>query len=85
MATPRATRPRSSDTEDYLQALSMRSALEFFRDLYRDSVAHDRVAGIDIGDTDENLKEWGSQQYLEEIPPGFPASHVWWHQSLSGK
>jgi hypothetical protein len=80
-----AAESRSSDTEDYVHALALRSALEFFIDLYRDSAAHDRVAGLDIGDTDDQLKEWGAQQYLEEIPPGFPASHVWWHQSLSGK
>jgi hypothetical protein len=80
-----AAESRSSDTEDYIQALGMRSALEFFRDLYRDSVASDYIAGIDIEDTDDQLKEWGAQQYLEEIPRGFPASHVWWHQSRSGK
>jgi hypothetical protein len=80
-----AAESRSSDTEQYVQALGMRSALEFLRDLYRDSVASDYIAGIDIEDTDDQLKEWGAQQYLDEIPPGFPASHVWWHQSLSGK
>jgi hypothetical protein len=80
-----AAESRSSDTDEYLRALSMRSALEFFRDLYRDSVAGDYVAGIDIGDTDEQLKEWGAEQYLAEVPPGYPPSHVWWHQSLSGK
>jgi hypothetical protein len=76
---------RSSDTESYMRALGMRSALEFFRDLYRESAAGHRVAGIETELTDENLKEWGAQQYLDEIPPGFPPSHVWWHQSLSGK
>lgn len=76
---------RSSETEEYMHALGMRSDLEFFRDLYLDSVARDRVAEIETDETDENLKEWGAQQYLEEIPAGYPASHVWWHQSLSGK
>ena len=80
-----AAESRSSDTEEYVRALALRSALEFFRDLYRDSVAHDYVAGIETEDTDANLKDWGAQQYLEDIPPGFPPSHVWWHQSLSGK
>jgi hypothetical protein len=76
---------RSSETEVYMRALGMRSDLEFFRDLYRDSAARHRIDGIETDFTDENLKEWGAHQYLEEIPPGFPASHVWWHQSLSGK
>lgn len=75
---------RSSETLEYVRALHMRSDLEFFRDLYRDSAASHRVSGIETDFTDENLKEWGGQQYLEEIPPGLPASHVWWHQSLSG-
>lgn len=48
-------------------------------------MARDRVAEIAAELTDQSLKEWGAQQYLEEIPPGFPESHVWWHQSLSGK
>jgi len=76
-----AAESRSSDTEDYVDALAMRSALEFFRDLYRDSVARDYVAGIETDFTDENLKEWGAQQYLDTIPPGIPESHVWWRQS----
>lgn len=80
-----AAESRSSETYEYELALSMRSALEFFRELYRNSVARERVMGLETENTDENLKEWGAQQYLEAIPPGFPDSHVWWHQSLSGK
>jgi hypothetical protein len=80
-----AAESHSSETEVYVGALALRSELEFFRDLYRDSVAGHYVAGIETDETDMNLKEWGAEQYLEEIPPGFPASHVWWHQSLSGK
>lgn len=80
-----AAESRSSETYEYTGALRMRSALEFFRDLYRDSAARERVAEIETDETDENLKEWGAEQYLEEIPPGYPDSHVWWRQSLSGK
>lgn len=76
---------RSSETLYYTGALRMRSDLEFFRDLYRDSVAGHRVAGIETEEVDRDLKEWGALQYLEEIPAGIPDSHVWWHQSLSGK
>lgn len=76
---------RSSETYEYVHALTMRSALEFFRELYRDSVAGHAVAGIETEELDQNLKEWGAVQYLEEVPAGYPASHVWWHQSLSGK
>lgn len=72
---------RSSETEDYKRALEMRSQLEFFRDLYRDSEAHDYVAGIETEPTDDNLKEWSSQMHLDVIPPGFPTSHSWWYQS----
>jgi hypothetical protein len=54
-------------------------------ELYRDSVAGHRVAGIETDETDRNLREWGAEQALEEIPPGYPPSHVWWHRSLSGK
>jgi hypothetical protein len=35
----------------------MRSPLDFFRDLYRDSAACDHIAGIDIEDTDDQLKK----------------------------
>lgn len=80
-----AAESRSSDTEIYGGALGMRSDLEFFRELYRDSDARHRVAGIDTEEIDEELKAWGAEQYIEEIPPGIPDSHVWWHQSLSGK
>jgi hypothetical protein len=76
---------RGSETVEYVNALVLRSSLAFYAELYRDSVAGDGIAGIDIGDTDEQLKEWGAEQYLAEVPPGYPPSHVWWHQSLSGK
>jgi hypothetical protein len=76
---------RSSDTEDYTRALWMRSQLEFFRDLYRGTVAQDAVDEIETDELDQNLKEWGAEMYLDEIPEGIPPSHVWWHQSLSGK
>lgn len=78
-----AAESRSSDTEVYMHALKMRSDLEFFRDLYRDSVASDYILGIETDEMDQDLKEWGSHQYIEAIPPGFPDSHTWWHQSLS--
>lgn len=80
-----AAESRSSDTEVYLGALALRSELEFFRTLYRDSAAGYYVSGIETDETDADLREWGSEQYLDEIPPGFPPSHIWWHQSLSGK
>jgi hypothetical protein len=80
-----AAQSRSSDTEDHRRALKMRSDLEFLKDLYRDSVAGHRVAEIETAETDQNLQEWGTEQPLDEIPPGFPPSHVWWHQSRSGK
>jgi hypothetical protein len=74
---------RSSDVEDYIDALALRSELEFFRDLYRDSAARNRIAGIDIDDTDQLLGEWGARHRIREIPAGIPASHIWWHRSPS--
>lgn len=78
-----AAESRSSDIEDYTDALALRSELEFFRDLYRGSAAHDRVTGIDIGDTDQLLREWGAHHRIREIPSGIPESHVWWHRNPS--
>ena len=80
-----AAESRSSDAEVYVSALTLRSELEFFRDLYRDSAAKHYVSGIETDETDANLREWGSEQNLDEIPMGFPPSHVWWYQSLTGK
>ncbi len=80
----RAADSRSSETFEYTSALAMRSDLEFFCDLYRDTAARSRVEEIDTSDIDEDLKQWGAVQYLSEIPSGIPAAHVWWHQSLSG-
>lgn len=80
-----AAERQSSETEVYTGALAMRSDLEFFRELYRDSAAGDQVVGIETDETDAELKAWGREMYLEEVPAGIPASHVWWHQSLSGK
>ena len=79
-----AAESRSSETDDYVRALAMRSDLEFLRDLYRDSVAGHYVAGIETDGTDQNLREWGAEQDLHDIPPGIPPSHVWWHHRRSG-
>jgi hypothetical protein len=80
-----AAESRSSDTDDYRDALAARSDLEFFLDLYRDSVARNYLAGIETESTDEDLKEWGAHHHIDEVPPGIPPSHVWWHRSRSGK
>jgi len=76
-----AAESRSSDEDDYVRALGMRSDLQFFCDLYRDSVAAYYVSGIEPVETDANLREWSADQYIDDVPPGIPASHVWWHQS----
>jgi hypothetical protein len=79
-----AAESRSSDIDDYRVALGARSDLEFFRDLYRDSVARDYVAGIETDETDQDLREWGAHHRIDKVPPGIPASHVWWYQTRSG-
>jgi hypothetical protein len=76
---------RSSDTEEYTRALWMRSQLEFFRELYRGTVAQGTVDEIETDELDRNLKEWGKEMHLVEIPEGIPPSHTWWHEGLSGK
>lgn len=76
-----AAESRSSEVQDYMVALAMRSEIEFFRDLYRNSAAAHRVAGIETDETDQDLKEWSGHQYITEIPAGIPQSHVWWYQS----
>jgi hypothetical protein len=82
----RAADNRSSETDEYTNALAMRSDIEFFRQLYKGSKAESRISDFD-GETeviDKDLEEWGRVQYLESIPDDIPPSHVWWHQSLSG-
>jgi hypothetical protein len=81
----RAAEAHSSETLEYSGALHLRSSLEFFRDLYRDSAAGAAVAELETEETDDSLREWAADQYLEHIPDGIPASHVWWHQSQSGR
>jgi hypothetical protein len=80
-----AAEAHSSETLEYAGALYLRSSLEFFRDLYRDTAADALVAQVETEETDESLREWGAEQYLVDIPAGIPASHVWWHQSQSGR
>lgn len=80
-----AAESHSSDPDDYLRALSARSDLEFFRDLYRDSVAGHYLEGIETESTDEDLREWGAHPHVEEVPPGIPPSHVWWYQTTSAR
>jgi hypothetical protein len=77
----RAAEEHGSETAEYSGALVLRSSLEFFRDLYRDSAAADRIAGLETEETDESLREWAADQWLEDMPAGIPTSHVWWHQS----
>lgn len=78
-----AAESHSSDPDDYLQALSARSDLEFFLDLYRDSVACNYLEGIETESTDEDLKAWGVHHQVDDVPPGIPPSHVWWYQRRS--
>ena len=78
-------RSRSSETPYYTRALALRSSIAFFLELYGDSVAHDFVVGIDTDQLDRDLAEWGRVQWLEAVPEGYPPSHVWWHQSMSGR
>jgi hypothetical protein len=73
----------SSDPDDYLQALNARSDLEFFLDLYRDSVACNYLEGIETESTDDDLKAWGADHQVDHVPPGIPPSHVWWYQRRS--
>jgi hypothetical protein len=79
----RAADNRSSETDYYRNALAMRSDLEFFRRLYEGTGAQSRIDDIDVSDIDQDLAQWGRVQYLESVPDDIPASHVWWHQSLS--
>ena len=73
----------SSDPDDYVQALSARSDLQFFLDLYRDSVACTYLDGIETESTDEDLKAWGVHHQVDDVPPGIPPSHVWWYERRS--
>ena len=70
----------STDPDLYERALYLRSALEFFRDLYRDTAAREFVEGIQTDDIDQQLEQLGRGQHIEAVPAGVPPSHRWWHR-----
>jgi hypothetical protein len=63
-----------------VQALNMRSDLEFFRDLYGDSIARERLQRIQMEETDADLERLAPHYHIAEVPADIPAHHVWWHR-----
>jgi hypothetical protein len=75
-----AAEPFNGEPDLYVKALNMRSDLEFFRDLYRDSAAREWVEAIDIEDTDAALERLAPHYYIAETPSDIPPHHVWWQR-----
>ncbi|HLK99974.1 MAG TPA: hypothetical protein VK539_05280 [Myxococcaceae bacterium] len=70
----------SWEANEWEQLCIARSGIEFFMELFRESVLAERVAGIDTSEIDEFIRESGGEGHLpdEAIPPEIPLSHWWW-------
>ena len=75
-----AAEPFNAEPDLYVKALNMRSDLEFFRDLYRDSAAREWVEAIDIEDTDAALERLAPHYYIAGAPVDIPPHHIWWQR-----
>jgi hypothetical protein len=69
------------EANEWREVCRLRSGVQFFIDLYRDTGFAPFLEGIDTTFFDDWVREWGGRQGYaldDERPRGTPSSHWWW-------
>lgn len=66
---------------EWEQLSRLRSAIQFFVELMRDTPISEELSELDteLDDLDEHVRKWGKREGgLDTTDPGIPRSHWWW-------
>jgi hypothetical protein len=72
---------RTWEQDEWEQLCRRRSALQFFLDLFEDTMLAPFIHEIEIDHLDEEIRDWGNREGFlspSEIDPRIPHSHWWW-------